>query len=137
MIEQELGANFKKFCAFIDAVLGLEYVAKLQGELGERGAPDGNDNAAKNKPYARKVCFDPSYGNNQSYLLKRIKAQDEDVLSEIGDNKKYKTVHEAAKALGIVKAKERFTIPAEPNDAGHHQPGSGILIQSRYTPRNA
>ena len=54
----------------------------------KRGAPKGNGNASKNKPYPGKDCFgsaqpDPRYGNSADYLMARLIVAGVDVVAEI------------------------------------------------------
>ena len=65
--------------------------------LGRRGAPTGNDNAAKareNKPDGRKVCF----GNNAAYLAARIRRDAPEIADRMHE---FGSTAAAARAAGI------------------------------------
>ncbi|WP_143596786.1 hypothetical protein [Synechococcus sp. BDU 130192] len=52
-------------------------------------------------------------GNNREYLTRRISRDHPEVLDEIGKGKKYRSVRQAAIAVGIVKEKIKIEFPPE------------------------
>ncbi len=70
MIEAELDTDYDQFKEFVRIVLGTKYAALIDEPYRDGpGAPDGNQNASKNKAYVRTdSCEDKPYGNNSAYL---------------------------------------------------------------------
>jgi len=60
-------------------------------------------------------------GNTTAYLRQRIDADHPDALGNIGKGKKFKTVNEAARKLGIIPERVRLCVYADsPQAAGRY-----------------
>lgn len=126
MIELELDTDYYQFKEFVRIVLGEAYAAKIDEPYQDRpGAPDENKNAhaiTKNNGYARNDCISQSKrGNTNEYLRQRIADDHPDALEKIGKGRKYQSVFEAARNLGIVKDRKRMCIyEDDPTAAGRY-----------------
>lgn len=121
MIEAEVCENYAAFYAFVEAVLGTEWAMKIADNYGDRPGPkEGTvenrerDDGGRFTPnsYARNYLDkdEPKRGNTKTYLSERIAHEHPDAAQDIGNGKKYKTIHEAARKLGIVKDRPRASI---------------------------
>ncbi len=123
MIEAEVCESYDAFVSFVADIVGNDYAAKLRDDLGERGAPEGTVNNPNGSNQYRKPKdnydthnnYPKQYdtGTSTAYLEKRLKRDRPEVLSEIGKGKKYKTVNEAATAVGIVRKRDRLCFYAD------------------------
>lgn len=66
----------------------------------------------------------PKRGNSQDYLARRLSRDNPEVMDEIGEGKKFKSVRQAAIATGIIKPK--ITVQFDPSDSG------GEIISKLY-----
>ncbi len=103
----------------MSTLLGIEWAKRIADNYADKpGAPEGNQNAAKNNSYARNYCFEEKQrGNSKAYLLERLP---EDVVAEIGEGKRFKTVHEAARKTGVIAVPSRYYIPSDAASAGRY-----------------
>jgi len=129
MIEAEVCESYTAFLSFVSDIVGTEYAAKLEDDLGERGGNNNSEGinqytAQLGQPYVHKVDLiekESSYGSSVAYLRKRLKRDAPEILESIGKGKQYETVTEAAQAVGIAKKRERLCMYADdPVAAGRY-----------------
>lgn len=90
------------------------------GWSGKKSEEKNLDNPYTHKDYQDRDGY-PKYGTNPTYLLERIEKEHPAETANIGKGKPYKTVHEAARKLGIVKDRKRLSFYADdPAAAGRY-----------------
>lgn len=127
MIETELEADYDQFKEFVRIVLGEAYAAKIDEPYDTHGGnrnPEGNNQYMETgQGYVHNLDQkeDKQRGTNKAYLRKRIAEDHPDALEEIGKDRKYKTVYEAARCLGLAQDRKRMCIyEDDPAAAGRY-----------------
>ncbi len=134
MIEAEVCEDYDAFVAFVQAVLGSDYAAKIVDNHADRPGPkegtvnnpSGNNQHGKTEDNSYAYNYYPddkesSRGTRSTYLLERIAKEHPAETENIGKGKRYKTVNEAARNLGIVADRERLCFYADdPAAAGQY-----------------
>ena len=120
MIEAEVCESYQAFYIFVEAVLGTEWAMKLADNYAEKPGPADNAENRKREsngqfspnPYAHKDLdeAEKKYGTRKVYLAERIAKEFPEQAPNIGKGKKFETITEAAKKLGIIKDRQRVTI---------------------------
>ncbi len=124
MIETELETDYEQFKEFVRIVLGTKYAALIDEPLSTHGGKRnewGRNGKPKNQDYLDNLdSGKKQQGTSSAYLRQRIKDEYPDELENIGNGKKYKTVKEAAREMGMVTREIRYSLPDDPEAAGRY-----------------